>query len=495
MEENHKNKSIAQNYILNLIYQLLLVVTPLITTPYLSRVLGVKNNGIFGYTFSIVSYFILFGSLGVSTYGQREIAYVQDNEEKKSKIFWEIVCFRFITYFFVIIVYYIWFCRIGEYSLYYKLLIIEMLANAMDITWFFQGIENFKKPVIRNLIVKVLGIILVFLFVKSPIDLWKYFLVYVLSDFIGNVTLWIHLKQFIKIRIDKVNFRKHIKPILILFFPQIAIQIYTVLDKTMIGNITNSMDAVGYYDQAQKIIKALLLIVTALGSVMSSRIAYAYSKKNNSDIKRYLTQSIHMVWLIAVPFILGVIAISNKFVPWYFGKGYYEVISLMNCTTPILLLIGLSNITGVQYLIQVDKKNGYTISVIGGAIANIIFNTIFITKFNAIGAVYASILSEAIVLLIQMFWVRDVITIKDVVIPCGKYLISGIIMFLSVKLLTNYLVISAIHTMVEVLLGGVVYFGCLVLLKDKFFLGIVCQILENLKNKNIRSIKNEKSNY
>ena len=159
--------SLAKNYIFNLIYQLLTVITPIITTPYVSRILGASNIGIYGYTFSIVTYFVLFGSLGIAMYGQREIAYAQNDKDKQTKVFWELVLIRIFTNIIALGIFYFFFCRNGEYSEYYTILIFELIANAVDVSWYFMGIEDFGKPVIRNIIVKLLGLVCIFIFVKE----------------------------------------------------------------------------------------------------------------------------------------------------------------------------------------------------------------------------------------------------------------------------------------------------------------------------------------
>ena len=165
-------KSVKKNYLYNLSYQILAIILPIITTPYLARVLGSNGTGIYSYTISIVTYFILFGSLGIALYGQREIAYVQNNEKKKNRIFTELVFLRLITMFIAAIIFFFTFGIKGEYSLYYKILLFEMLANAIDISWLYQGLEEFKKIVLRNFIVKIVSIICIFIFVKNPTDVW-----------------------------------------------------------------------------------------------------------------------------------------------------------------------------------------------------------------------------------------------------------------------------------------------------------------------------------
>ena len=267
-------KSITRNYIYNMIYQILTLILPLITTPYLSRVLGAEGIGIYSYTYAIVTYFVLFGSLGVSLYGQREIAYAQDNVEARKKTFIEIVIFRFIAVFISMIFYNIFFIHGEKYNLYYKILTLELLASAFDISWFFQGIEEFKRTVTRNILVRICSVTFVFIFVKNKEDLAKFVLIYSLADLLGNMTLWLYLPKYLKGgKIKNINVIVHIVPIIMLFIPQIANQIYKILDTTMIGKIVEDKSETGFYEQSQKVIRLLLTIVTSLGVVMIPRMA------------------------------------------------------------------------------------------------------------------------------------------------------------------------------------------------------------------------------
>ena len=483
MNSTEKKSSVAKNYVYNLIYQLLTIITPLITTPYIARILGAKNNGIYGYTMSIVTYFILFGSLGVAMYGQREIAYVQDDKKKQTNIFWEVNIIKLVSYSISMIVFYLLFCIDGQYSAYYKILLIEMVANLIDISWFFQGNEDFKKTVLRNLIVKSIGLVCVFLFVKSRNDLWIYFLIFVLADLIGNLSLWLYLPKCLDKRKNKVKLKKHLKSIILLFLPQIAIQIYAVVDKTMIGKLTNNLSEVGYYDQAQKIVRALLLVVGALSSVMCSRIANAYSRNKNEEIRKYMLQSINMVFLIAIPAIFGIFALSDALVPIYFGPGYDKVIPILNLTSIILIVIGLNNVTGMQYLIQVKKQNVFTFSVVVGAIVNVILNIVFINMFGTIGAVYASVAAETIILLIQLHYTNDYIRLKDILTSLTKYLISGLSMFLLVRFLFLKLKPNLYSFLIELIVGAISYIAILLILKSQFIIDLINQVISYFKGR------------
>ena len=477
-------KSIAKNYIYNLIYQMLTILLPLITTPYLSRVLGAEPIGIYGYTISIVTYFILFGTLGISMYGQRQIAYLQQDKKERSKIFWEIIIIRTITLSISILLFYLVYGRSGEYAIYYRILIIQLVANLFDISWFFQGLEEFDKTVVRNLIVKLLSLVLIFVVIKTPDDLWKYFAIFVGAELLGNMTLWLYVPKYIeKINIRELELKSHIKPTLSLFIPQIAVQIYTVLDKTMIGKITNDMVEVGYYEQAQKIIKASLTVIVALQTVMNSRIANAYARKDQKEIKKCLESSFNFVWFLTIPMMFGLIAISSKFVPWYYGEGFDGVIPIMIATAPILIPIGLNGITGTQYLVQIGKQKIYTISVTVGAIVNVLLNLVLIHFFNGVGAAIASVIAETVILLIQLKYFKEQFTILEILKLSIKCLISGIVMFIVVFLLANYMSVSIINTIIQAAAGMITYFIMLIILKYQFLKDILNQVISGAKKK------------
>ena len=470
-------KTITKNYIYNLIYQILVLILPLITTPYISRVLGAENIGIYSYTISIVTYFILFGSLGVALYGRRQIAYEQEKGKKYSKTFWEIFLLRIITMLISTIIFYCIFVNGEKYQLYYKILLLELLANCFDISWFFQGLEEFKKTVTRNVIIKLISVICIFTFIKTHEDLPMYFVIYLLSTLIGNISLWFYLPKFLKkVRLKQLNLVKHIKPTIGLFIPQIAIQVYTVLDKTMIGFIISDKSEVGFYEQSQKIIKVLLTIITSLGTVMLPRIANIFEKGNKTQVNTYMKKSFNTVYLLAFPMIFGIIAVSPNFVPIFFGQGYERVVSLMSITSLILLFIGLSNATGTQYLLPTKRQKEYTISVIIGALANFILNICLIWKFGAIGASIGTVVAELTVTLVQIYFVRKDFNIKKVIFLAKNYFISALVMFI-VCIIVEKIVKDNVETLIAQLVLGVITYGiCLLILKDEFLQEIICRI-------------------
>lgn len=475
------NKSITKNYLYNLTYQILVLILPLITAPYISRVLGAENIGIYSYTLSISAYFILFGSLGIALYGQREIAYKQDNTKEITKTFFEIVFLRIITTSIsLIIFYFIFVVEKNLYNIYYKVLIIEIIASCFDISWFFQGLENFKKTVFRNILVKLISVICIFLFVKTSDDLIIYFLIYVLSVLLGNISLWFYLPQYLgKINIKEINIFRHVKPTIMLFIPQIAIQIYTMLDKTMIGAIIEDKSEVGFYEQSQKIVKMTLTVITSLGTVMLPRVASCFANNDKAKISGYMNKSFCVVFLLAFPIIFGILAISDSFVPVFFGVGYEKVSILMKVISPIILFIGLSNVIGNQYLLPTKRQKQYTKSVIYGAIVNIILNSCLIWKYGAIGASIGTVCAEFIVTSVQIYYIRNEFKLTNILISMKNYCISSFIMYIICICLDNIIINNLYSTIIQILVGSITYLLCLLLMKDNF----VLEELKKIKNK------------
>lgn len=476
-------KSIVKNYLYNVAYEVLAIIIPLITIPYLSRVLGAEKIGIYSYTLSIVTYFILFGSLGIAMYGKREIAFFQKDENKRSKAFFEILLLRLITLSISMIIFYFSFCFYGEYKVYYTILLLEIIANIIDISWFFQGLEEFKKTVIRNTLVKLISAISIFIFVNTQNDLWKYFLIYVLSTLLGNITLWLYLPKYIKKqKLNSLNIKKHIKPTTMLFIPQIATQIYTVLDKTMIGTMITDKSEVGFYEQAQKVIKLLLTLATSLGIVMMPRIAATFSEGKKEKIKEYMNTSFSFIMMLTFPLMLGMCSIAKKFVPIFYGNGFEKVELLIYLISPILVLIGLSNVTGTQYLLPTKQQNKYTLSVVIGAIVNFILNLLLIKQLKSVGASIATVVAEFAVTIIQFILIKEQIKIIEIIKNGYKYFLASLVMFACSMAIGKIITNSLISVLIQIIISVFVYIVMLIVMKDDFTIKKLLTVKQKLKN-------------
>ena len=476
-------KSLTKNYLYNLAYQVLILILPLVTTPYLSRVLGAKGTGIYSYTYTIVNYFVLFGSLGVSLYGQREIAYAQQKKHKRKKIFIELVIFRFITISIAIIFYYLFFIRRGEYSQYYKILLFELIAGAFDISWFFQGLEEFKKTVTRNILVRTISVALIFIFVKEQEDLVTYMYIYSLADLIGNLTLWLYLPKYFRgVKIKNINLITQIRPIILLFIPQITSKLYNMLDTTMLGKMVADKSETGYYEQSQKVIRLLLTVVTSLGTVMIPRMANMFANGEKKQINYYMRRSFSFVFMLSFPMMFGIISISKAFTPVFFGPGYEKTYILMSIISPIILLMGVANVLGNQYLLPTKRQKEYTISVGAGVIANFALNYILISLWSSIGACIATVLSQVVVDYMQFRMLREDIKIRNVIKLSYKYIFASLIMFGACNL-TKIIVSQGIASiMLQIGVGVIVYGFVLIRLKDEYLYMLLRKIYEKFNN-------------
>lgn len=466
------NGKLVKNYIYNTLYQILVLIAPLITTPYISRVLGVTNIGIYQYSQSIANYFVLIGAVGTSLYGQREIAYLQDKPKERSVAFWEIEIFRLVATFACTIIYFAIFCTHGSYPEIYAILTLEVLATAFDISWLFMGMENFKITVIRNTIIKVAGIVCVFLFVKGPGDLGIYTLCVTAPLFIGNLSLWFSLKKYlVKTGLtasEVVNgIKNRIKPILILFLPQIAADVYLLLDKTMLGVFGTHIDQVGFYSQGQKIVNIALKIVTSLGVVMLPTMSAYFAKGDHDGIIKSIKSAFRFIYMLSFALLFGLCAVAPRFVPFFFGEGYEPVAPLMIIISPILVIIATSNVIGKQYLLPTKQQNAFTISIVAGATINFILNIVLIHFWDAVGASIATVIAELAVAAVQCWYVRKQLPLKECLGSGVRYCLFGIIMFLAVRGVGMILPAGKIWVLaVMVMVGAIVYGAELLIAKD-----------------------------
>lgn len=471
-------KSVKKNYIYSIAYEMVALFIPLLTTPYISRVLGAEGIGTYSYSYSIVAYFVYFASLGTTVYARREIAYRQEDIKKRSVFFWEVFILRLVTtgisaFLYAIYVYY----TASTVMLIQGLYIVAVL---FDITWLFQGMENFGKVILRNIVIKILGIIFIFLFVKSKDDLELYLLGMAGFPVLANLFLWCELKDYVivpwKLKAKYMPFQ-HVRGAWEFFVPTIAAQVYLLLDKTLIGSFTIGSEENGYYEQSQKVIKICYSFVTTFATVMSPRIANLFVSGAREEIIKQMKKSFQVLWFLSTPIVFGLFAIVENLVPWFFGEEFVPVKTLLYIFGWIIFPIGLNSITGNQFLIAIKQQKWYTRSIIFGATINLIINLILIPKFFSVGAAIASVIAEAIVTLVQLVYIVKVMkffSFRDVFYKAPKYFISGIIMGMIVFVTAERLVANFYNTCVLIILGAICYIMLLLVFRDdlvKEFIG------------------------
>lgn len=473
-------KSIKVNYLYNLIYQVFTLVTPLITAPYLARVLGADGIGLYSYTESVASYFLLFAALGISTYGQREIAYTQDDRTERSKVFWETKILNIVSGAVVLAVYYPFALQQKNTALYF-VFSLNIIASMIDVSWLFQGLEEFGKITLRNMTAKIINIAFVFLFVKTKADVLLYALGGLGIYLLGNVWMWFGISK----HIDKPDWKtmqpfKRLPGVLSLFLPTIAMQIYTVLDKTMIGVITQSNVENGYYEQAIKLSKMVLTVVTALGTVMIPRIGYHFERKETEQVRQYMYRGYQFVWFLGIPLCFGVSGVASSMVPWFYGEGYEKVVPLLQILSWLILMIGISNVTGIQYMVPTKRQNLFTLTVVIGAAVNFVLNAVLIPGFASIGAAVASVVAEMTIAVVQIVLMRKELSPRKIVQPAWRYVISGGVMLAAVVLLNRCMEPSILETLILVCSGAAVYFTMLLVLRDPFFIESVKSVFSKV---------------
>lgn len=462
-------KSIKKNYFYNLLYQILALLAPLITTPYVSRTLGAEAIGEYSYSYSIVYYFMLAAILGTGTYAEREISFCQDNRIKRSKRFWDLFFLRNITSLTSIVLYGV---IVGFYfknKLMAIIVSMNIVSVALDTVWLFQGMEEFGRITFRDTCVKILTIVSIFFLVKKPIDIYLYALIMSLSPVISAVSLL----PFLHCYIDKPDLKKvqpfyDFKNIIGLFVPTIAISVYAMLDKTMLGIFTTTKVENGYYEQATKLSKTALTVVTSLGTVMIPRISYYFEKKQTKLINEYMLKSYQFALLLGFPICFGLVGVSDNLVPWFYGDGFDKVSALLKVSGFLVIAIGLSNITGLQYLVPTKQQNKLTKSVCVGAFVNVILNAILIPKLYSVGAAVASVVAEFSVTFVQFVYVKDQLDLKQVAKLVPRYFLASMMMLLLLKAEDMAFQPGIFNTMLMVISGATIYFASLFILKDKF---------------------------
>ncbi|WP_251575681.1 polysaccharide biosynthesis C-terminal domain-containing protein [Limosilactobacillus agrestimuris] len=457
---------VVKNYLYNAGYQVLLMLVPLITVPYISRVLGAYNSGVNSYTNSLVTFFYLTGQLGITLYGNRQIAYYQNNKFNRSVEFWSIVTLQLITSSFAFILYMVIipFLR-SNFQIYYFFQSLWIVATGIDISWYFMGIEDFKKTVLRNTIVKIITVTLIFLLIKGPSDLGLYIILLGIAQVGGNVTLWPYLKHsIVKVPFKLVKPFKHFHPTLMLFIPTITSQIYLVINRLMLGSMSTQVE-LGKFDYSDKIVKLVLAIVTATGSVMLPHIASKYANKDFRGINASLYSSFDFVTALSVPLMFGLAAIAIKFTPWFLGAEYVKTGYIIICESPIIVIISWSVVSGMQYLVPTNHVYEYTFSIITGAVVNVIANLVLIKFLNAIGAAIATVISELVITVVELFFMRKLVKINYIFDGLWKYFVSGFIMFIVVNFLNATLKFNIVTLIIEVIIGVILYLLLLILFK------------------------------
>ena len=455
---------VIKNYLYNLSYQILIIILPVITIPYVTRIFTSEDLGNYGFYNSIVSYFALFSMLGIGIYGTKQIAAAND----VSSTFWNIYVIQLISSALAIFVYLIVVFSIPQMGGVIPLMVSVVLFERMfDISWLFSGKEDFKKITLRNTVVRLVGVICIFTFIKSSDDLYLYIFLIVIINFLGQLVMWVPAKKFIKRpSFNTKIMKKNLHPIVLLFLPQVAISLYVVLDRTLLG-LLGSYSDVGIYEQGQKLTSILITVVTSLGVVMLPRVANLLSERREEEAQNMVKFSFILYNLIIFPMIFGLIAVNEVFVKLFLGQNFQDVKYVLYIIVFNLMFIGWTNILGYQVLVVRNKNKEFMLSTTIPAFVSVVVNIAVIPFFGYIGASITSVVVEILVFAIQWYYSRNIINKKLLFNKdLAKIILSSLVMFGAVMFCKMTLGFDGIVGLVIYLaVGGISYLGMLFLLK------------------------------
>lgn len=470
---------ITRNYIYNTIYQIVAIIVPLITSPYLARVLGATNVGIEGYIISVSQIFNTIGMIGLTNYSSREIAYVRDDVRETSKVFWELNFVRGIVFILTTTVYIVAVFN-SPYKIYFLIQIIWLFAMFMDFSWFFNGLENFKITVIRNILVRIVTIFCVFIFVKKENDLIIYIFIYAVSQLVGTFSMVFQIgKNIVKVNFKELRIFRHFVPSIKVFLPQLAGVLYLQIDKVMIEKLSSDVRQVAYYNEAEKLVKAPLAVITAISTTLMPRVANEFKNFNTTNIKRYIDDSLVFSMILAWPLMMGMIGIADKTIPWFLGPGYEPAVIALIMLSLTIVPIASTSVSANQYFIALGKTRMLTISYTISAVLNVVINALLIPKYGFVGAAIGTIAAEVAALIAQFYVMnQDLKIMKNYLFSSLKYGVYSVIMCVLIIILGKNMEASIVTTFIQIIVGMAVYGALLIITRDKFIFRIINRIFK-----------------
>ncbi|WP_273709299.1 oligosaccharide flippase family protein [Leuconostoc mesenteroides] len=445
-------KTLLKNYLYTATYQFLLLVLPIVTLPYVSRVLLPKGIGLNAWVYSVNSYFVMFAVLGLTVYAQREIATKRENNIELSRSFWRIEFASIFMGTISLICYMIFVTSYDRYTVYLMAYSLSIVAVIFDVSWLFSGLEKFKILAFRNIIVKLLAVSSIFLFVRSSDDILLYILIQSGSILISNISLWPSAIKLVgwpkKIKFNEIF--EQITGSFQLFIPQISVSIYLTLNKILLGIFSNN-EQVGFFDSSDKIIRMIFSLFVAVSTVVMPRVANMYANQKISNINKLLKSIMTITLFVLFPLMFILYLFAPIFVNILFGSRYVEMIGILRLMTIMLPSLAIANVMGNQVLVPLKMIKEYTLSIVYGAIINLAIEIPLIVLFRANGAAIAVVFAEAVVMSFQIKYSRKILDMQAIFKPSTAIFITGtvLIFFAFALSLLNF------STQIIILISGV----------------------------------------
>ncbi|MDT2612648.1 oligosaccharide flippase family protein [Enterococcus dongliensis] len=449
-------RNVARNFIYQIVFQVMKIIVPIITIPIVSQALGPSGVGLYNYTNSIAQYFVLVASLGVAMYGNREIALAYNREENISVLFLELFFFKAI---FTIVVLFVYLVTVSFFENRFILYVqgITILAVLFDISWFFMGIEDFKKTSICNVIVQSITFVAIVLFVKSRSDLIIYTFIQVAGQLISQSLVWLFIKQHIVFeKVSLGNVFKHLRGSIEFFLPEVAIILYTNLNKTVLGVILGSA-AVGYYTNSVTINTVFITVITTLDLVLLPHMSSLFAKDNTERIIQLMEKTLHLQLFFSIPIMFGMLTVYDKLIPWFFGNKFLFMNYIVPFFSVLIVIIPLGSSLATQYLIPIGQVNKYNRSVTIGAGINMVGNLILLPLFGFFGAVFSNILAEFFVTFVRMRSFLKQTEFKFDLKKIISYILSGWVMMIITRAVTTNMPANIITNSIQLVIAVGVY--------------------------------------
>ncbi|TDW47116.1 O-antigen/teichoic acid export membrane protein [Flavobacterium sp. 270] len=475
------DKSIRYNYFLNVSRIGFGILVGLFTMPYVNRAIGVESLGKIEYVNSIIAYFVLFSALGIPMYGIRETANKGKDIAARTKLVLELLCILLITSIISYVVLFLYVINIDSLQ-HLKLLIVIMSSSIffsnIGIEWFYQGIEDQKYITIRFFVVRIVSLILLFLFVKSPNDYINYGIIVVLSTVGGNIFNILYLRKHLDlkgIKFKDLNLKKHFKPVLTIFIASISVSIYVQLDILLLGSLKGNQ-AVGYYAMANKLVRFVVILITTLGTVLLPRLSYLINNDKDQYLI-YIKKSLNYFLIIAFPFSILFFTLAKDFTLLMGGISFAPSILTMKILSPIIVIVSIAYFIGYLVLYPQGKENIYTIAVILSAVLSVVANFFLIPIMGHIGAAIVAVLSELLGIIIMIiFYYKELSKLKLLNISLLYYIISSTLMFLIISLI-SYLGLSPfINLVISSASGFLTFYLFLYLIKEEIVSSVICDL-------------------
>lgn len=472
---------IVKNYIYNVLFQMLVMFIPLILSPFLVRTLGAEQLGVYSFVTSTANVVVTIGLLGTYNYGCRQIAYWRDDQEHIKSIYAEITTLRVILGLAITIVYAILILIEQEYRLFFVGYYTWVLSMIIDQSWLFVGMEDMKPTVVKNAAIKIITLVLIFMFVRDTEDLILYVLFMGGCSLLANIVLVIQTKRFgLKIFFRTNDIKNHLKSSLAFFWPQVASLLYLQVDKVMIRYLAPTIKEVSYYDYGEKIVTIPLTFITVLSTVMMPRIANEVAKKNDSAVKNLLNNAASFSLMMAIPMMFGLAICASDLIPWYLGADYSLSIYVIVAVSPIVVMNSLAGISGNQYFVATNQMGIVLKAYISAAIANICINAILIPRMGCVGAGVATTIAATCSVVVQYYYMNKQIGIMVFVKSAILYFIKSIPMIIAVFCTVKMLPATYLSSIIEVIVGVSVYGATLVITKDSNIQVLIAKIKKKL---------------